>query len=371
MGRRPAPAVTVARAAELSVVVPVLNEEAALPALLACLAGQREVALEVLVCDGGSSDRTIPLVSDLARTFPFRLQVVASPPGRAVQMNAGAAEATAPWLLFLHADSLLDDRLALRAALDCLAAARAARGHDRIAGRFALHFRRGDRTSSWGFYHLECKARLDRPGCVHGDQGLLLPRTCFAIAGPFDHSVPMLAETRLADRLRREGDLLLLPAAIHTSARRFEQEGLCARQVVNAIAMNCAAIGWQHLLDAPTSLYRPHHRCGKLQLAPLLRTIAGLLGALPLRQRFSFWYATGRYVRANAWQIPFALDTRRSFRRRIPPGAGTTPLVRLHDLLFDRCTDHSPGHLAAACLTWVWFRLACRYPGRQGVNPED
>ena len=359
MRQREGAKTTVTENLELSIIIPVLNEAVTLPALLACLARQRNVCFEVILCDGGSRDDTVPLAQRQAGHVPFPLRVVTSLPGRALQMNAGAAHGVAPWLLFLHADSLFTNYLALRTALDHIAAACSASGHDRLAGRFGLRFMRSDQTPSWGFYHLECKARLNRPECTHGDQGLLLLRECFRIAGPFDATFPMLAETVFADNIRRNGELLLLPAEIHTSARRFEREGLYERQVLNAILMNFAALGWDGFFRTIASLYSPHDECGRLQLHPVLRSIAGLIKALPLRKRLSLWYATGAYVRSHAWQLPFCLDTRRNFRRGLPPGAGALPLLHLHDRFFDRCTDHPPGRLAAACLTWLWFRLTC------------
>ncbi|MCZ0905271.1 glycosyltransferase, partial [Microcoleus sp. HI-ES] len=51
--------------------------------------------------DGGSSDGT----TDIAKSLGVR--VISTAPGRAAQMNVGAAAATGEILLFLHADTLL------------------------------------------------------------------------------------------------------------------------------------------------------------------------------------------------------------------------------------------------------------------------
>jgi len=79
----------------VSVVIPTLNEER-------CIAGTIEQTraagpCEIIVVDGGSTDRTVQLAAGADR-------VIESPPGRGTQQNSGAKEATGDVLLFLHAD---------------------------------------------------------------------------------------------------------------------------------------------------------------------------------------------------------------------------------------------------------------------------
>lgn len=344
---------------QLSVIVPVLNEVSLLPELFAILAGQRNVDLEVIISDGGSTDGTGELVGRLAAECPLPVSLVTGGGGRGRQMNAGAARSRGATLLFLHADSTFADDLALRRGVDALNAAIAARGTERVAGHFALRFRRADERPSLAYYFYACKARLDRRECTHGDQGLLLRRDFFREVGPFDESLPMVAETRLADTVRERGEWLLLPAELLTSARRFETEGLRERQTLNAILMNFAAMGWEPFFREIPQLYRNQDRTCRLQLFPILRGINGLMNALPPKERLSLWYTTGAYVRRNAWQLAYFLDVRRNFRRGLPPGKGDTPLLACYDRHLDRLTDHPPGRLAAAGLTWLWFRLTC------------
>jgi rSAM/selenodomain-associated transferase 2 len=344
---------------ELSVIVPVLNEAAAMPALLDTLAFQRELAMEVILCDGGSTDGTGEAAARHA-AGNLRLRILTGPPGRALQLNLGAAAASGTTLLFLHADSLFTDPLAFRKGLDRLAAAINRRGNDRVAGRFALRFIRQDSTPSPGYYHFECKARLNRPECVHGDQGFLMRRTFFDTVGPFSPDFPMLAETRLADAVHASGEWLLLPAEILTSARRFETEGLRERQTINAIIMNFAAAQWLPFFLELPHIYRNRHDDGPLRLPPILRDIARLMGELPPVERFRLWYATGRYVRDNAWQLALARDTLNNFRRGLPPGTVNLPLLHAYDRFINPLTDHPPGRLLTALLTWIWLQLGCR-----------
>ncbi|MEH6669267.1 TIGR04283 family arsenosugar biosynthesis glycosyltransferase [Halopseudomonas sp.] len=86
----------------LSVVIPVRNEAEGIAQVLGPLQALRD-QLEIIVVDGGSDDDTATLAAPLAD------KVLASPPGRARQMNAGAAAATGEVLLFLHADTQLPE----------------------------------------------------------------------------------------------------------------------------------------------------------------------------------------------------------------------------------------------------------------------
>lgn len=345
---------------ELSVIIPVLNEAVALPDLFRTLALQEEIDMEVIVCDGGSTDGTVELTQGLSADVPFPVRVVTSLPGRGLQLNIGARTAAGATLLFLHADSRFPDRLAFRKGLNHLTATIAEKGHDRVAGHFALRFDRKEPSPSWGYYHFECKARLDRPACTHGDQGFLLRRPFFNEVGPFDPSLPMLAETRFAEAVRARGRWLLLPAEIHTSARRFEAEGLGKRQTMNAIITNFAAMGWEDFFRELPRLYNLQETTGRLDLVAFFRQTDRLMATLSRRDLRRLWYATGRYVRNNAWQLALARDTRRSFRRGIPAGEGEMSMLACYDRWLDRLTDHPPGRALAALLTWLWLRWNCR-----------
>jgi len=350
---------------ELSVIVPVLNEADTLPLLFQTLAEQEGADIELIVSDGGSTDGTAELARRLGEEALFPVTLVEMGKGRGAQLNTGAAACRGTTLLFVHADSHFSERHALRTALDLLERQIAFRGDERIAGHFPLRFARRCTSVSLGFYYYECKARLHRRECTHGDQGFMLRSIFFTEVGPFDESLPMLAETRFAEAVRQKGEWLLFPAEIFTSARRFETEGLYERQLLNAIIMNFSAQRWEGFFSEFPSIYAGHGQSKRIDLAPVLLAIGRLIYALPLRQRLSLWYATGVYVRSHAWQIPFFLDTRRNFLRGVPAGKGKAPLLDFHDRYLHRLTDRLPGTLAAIALTWLWFRLTSLYASKR------
>ncbi len=336
---------------ELSIIVPVRNEAANLPRLLANLASQQGVGFELVVCDGDSNDTTAELVKNLQESTPFPLILCSAEANRGSQLNKAVAASRGRMLLLLHADSEFSDPHALRQGLDTLANM----GGGDCAGHFRLRFRRHDNTPSCSYFFYESKALLDRPGCTHGDQGLLFSRRYFASCGPFATDLPMLAETRFADRLRSEHGWLLLPAEIITSARRFEQEGLKERQTLNALISNAAAIGWQDFFTRLPGLYRHQDESERLDLAPLCKEIDRLIKGMSGGERLSFWYRTGSYVRSNAWQLAYLLDVRRSFRQHLSPAEVRPIWLKRYDCWLDRLIDHPPGRLLAGLLTRCWF----------------
>ena len=194
--------------ASLGIVIPALDEEEALPALLLDLA-RLAIDHRVLVVDGGSWDGTV------AAARGGGAEVMRSRPGRARQMNAGAAFLGTRWLLFLHADSRLDDS-ALRSI------ATHVQRDVPVAGYFGLAI-----AHEHVFYRMiEAGQRIRQrlAGLVYGDQGLLIRRDLFAGIGGYPDE-PIMEDVVLNRRLLETGQLVPLPGTLTTSSRRYEEEG--------------------------------------------------------------------------------------------------------------------------------------------------
>src|SRR5262249_40351989 len=110
------------RTVRVSVIIPTLNEESCLAGALRRLSAERPH--EIIVVDGGSRGDTVRNAACAERPLP-------SPPGRAVQMNHGAAHASGDVLLFLHADCTVEPG-ALTEIDDCLG------GRDVVAGCYRM-----------------------------------------------------------------------------------------------------------------------------------------------------------------------------------------------------------------------------------------
>ena len=199
---------------KLSVIIPALNEAGQIEQTLTSVEAQPHVG-EIIVVDGGSVDGTRERASG-------RAVVLASAPGRARQMNAGAAEATGDVLLFLHADTRLP-------AGATRAIERALADPATEAGLFRLGFDR--ETPLLRLYGL-C-TRLPTPLLGFGDRGLFVRRSAFDALGGFP-GVPVFEDLEMARRLHRRGGLRFLPQRVRTSARRFRRHGALRQQLRNA-----------------------------------------------------------------------------------------------------------------------------------------
>jgi len=193
----------------LSVVIPVLDEEARIVAALDALAPLRAAGHEVIVVDGGSRDRTL----EHARTRADRALV--APRGRSVQMNVGACAARGDALLFLHADT----RLPVDAAD---AVARALSGRSRW-GRFDVTI--DGRTSLLPIVAGAMNLRSRATGIATGDQAIFVARDLFDQVGGYP-PIPLMEDIALSTLLRRHGwRPACLPTRVTTSGRRWDERG--------------------------------------------------------------------------------------------------------------------------------------------------
>ncbi|RMG57970.1 MAG: glycosyltransferase [Gammaproteobacteria bacterium] len=193
----------------VSVVIPARNEAACLPALLADLQAQQPPPREIIVVDGGSTDDT----PDLARRGGAR--VLESPPGRARQMNAGAAAASGEVLWFLHADTRLPAE-AMQRLLAALSSHHWGRFSVRLSGTHAA-FRIIERMMN---------LRSCLTGICTGDQGLFVTRSVFDEAGGFP-DLPLMEDIELSRALLRSaGRPACVRSPLVTSSRRWERGGI-------------------------------------------------------------------------------------------------------------------------------------------------
>ena len=219
----------------ISVVIPTLNAEAGLTPTLAALvpAALDGLVREVIVVDGGSGDRTLAIADEAGAT------VLACDAGRGPQMAAGADAARFPWLLFLHADTVLEPGWEREAAGFMEAVDRGERPPSAAAFRFAL--------DDAGF-RPRLLERLVAVRCAllrlpYGDQGLLLPRSLYADVGGFS-LIALMEDVDIARRLGRRRIALLRARAL-TSALRYRRDGYLRRSLRNLFCLLLYFLGFR------------------------------------------------------------------------------------------------------------------------------
>ena len=217
----------------ISVVIPTLNAEQRFAACLTALvpAAVDGFVREVIIADGGSRDGTAKIAEQAGATY------LTTEPGRGTQLHAGAARAKQPWLLFLHADTVLspgweDAAAAFMGRVDLgglpLAAA---------AFRFALDDI-GVAPRTLERLVAIRSSLLKRP---YGDQGLLIPRRLYDEIGGY-RKIALMEAVDIVRRLGRRR-LTILRATAITGAQRYRQHGYLQRVLRNQMCLMLYSAG--------------------------------------------------------------------------------------------------------------------------------
>ncbi len=220
--------------ADIDVVIPALNAARSLARTLDSLTSGHDLKLAISVCDGGSHDATATIARQAGAI------VVETEAGRGRQLAAGTTVGSAPWLLFVHADTRLSAGWA--------AASRQLMARPgRKAGYFRLRFdsadpraRRIERLAAW---------RCRTFGLPYGDQGLLIERAFYQRLGGF-RALPLMEDVDLVRRIGRR-NLSALDAEAITSVERYERDGWIARPMRN---LSCLTLYFAGL--SPTVIRR-------------------------------------------------------------------------------------------------------------------
>jgi rSAM/selenodomain-associated transferase 2 len=229
----------------ISVVIPTLNAAETLPRCLAALvpAAVDGVVSEVVVADGGSSDAT----SEIADAAGCNA-VSCKERGRGQQLREGAATARRSWLLFLHADTVLergwhDEAAQLIAAVDA-----GQRPPVAAAFRFALD----DTARAARIVERGVALRCMVFKLPFGDQGLLIPRSLYDQVGGYP-ALPLMEDVALVRSVPRR-QRHMLSACATTSAARYQTHGYTRRILTNWSCLALYAAGVP--ITRITRLYR-------------------------------------------------------------------------------------------------------------------
>lgn len=224
---------------QISIVIPVLNEEILVGKLLHHLdrISKPNTIKEILIVDGGSHDNTVKIAAESGAT------ILHSPIGRAKQMNFGAKHATGAILYFLHVDTFPPqdyDTYIIQALL---------KGHQ--AGCFRMTFD----TNNPVLVFFAWLTRINHTLCRGGDQSLYVDRSVFIESNGFNEKYRIYEDCEFITRLYKNTNFCVVPHNVVTSARKYRDLGWFRVQY------HFTVIHLKNLIGAgPEELYQYYHK---------------------------------------------------------------------------------------------------------------
>jgi rSAM/selenodomain-associated transferase 2 len=202
---------------DIAIVIPVLDDHAALARLAAAIARLRPKPSEILIVTG----RRDPQIAEIAANHGFSLLETSA--NRGMQLDAGAKATRAGGLWFLHADADIPDT--------AIAEIRQAFAGGAAGGCFAFEFQ-GEPTLTKRALAAGVRARVRCGGIAYGDQALFCTRAAYESSGGFSHD-PLFEEVQLVRGIRRLGKFCMLEVGVRVATRRWERDGWLKRTLHN------------------------------------------------------------------------------------------------------------------------------------------
>ncbi len=194
---------------KISIIIPALNEAETIETSLNRLQVYRQQGHEIVVVDGGSSDKTAEISQPLVDQF------LLSEPGRAIQMNLGAKQASGNLLLFLHVDTIVSD--------SCFTELLNLELNKKIWGRFDVKLSNSKFIYKVIAFFMNLRSRIT--SIATGDQCIFITKKLFSSIKGYPE-VALMEDIAISKKLRKYHKPICLKETVVTSARRWEKNGV-------------------------------------------------------------------------------------------------------------------------------------------------
>lgn len=200
----------------ISVVIPVLNEEAHLDNCINSLGSEAD---QIIVVDGGSRDASREIA------YNRNCVILETSKSRALQMNFGAAHAKGDILLFVHADTQLPNGWSMQI--------RRSLSNPKNSG-CAFRFSIDQNTTQAKIIEFLTNIRAIFLHLPYGDQGIAIRTQDFYILDGFKE-IPIMEDFDFVQRLGQIGTIDIIQAQAITSGRRWLKNGFIKTTLINQI----------------------------------------------------------------------------------------------------------------------------------------
>jgi rSAM/selenodomain-associated transferase 2 len=202
----------------ISLIIPTLNEKENFNKV------KKNIELlnskEVLIIDGNSSDKTISTFSSLKK------RIIISSPSRGVQLHLGAQNAKENWFLFMHADTLLNNK-----NIKDINQFIKKKNYKKV-GYFKIRFDSNSISaliiSYWAYIRT---VLLKLP---FGDQCILIHRNYYQEIGGFS-PIPIMEDLDFILKIPKKNKVFF-NSTVQTSFRNYQENGVFKQCCINIIS---------------------------------------------------------------------------------------------------------------------------------------
>lgn len=209
---------------KLSIIIPALDEEDALPRTIRNIKALLPLPDEVLLVDGGSQDKTVSLAEEAG----FKV-VHQHPKGRARQINRGVEEALGSIICVVHADTMLPEDA-------CTIIKEAMNNPKTVLAGFTAILEGPKKTRWFTSFHNWLKTwyapLIFRPhlfirGCrlLFGDHAMFFRKRDYQAVGGCDQEMMVMEEADLCVKMTALGRVRLIDRLVRTDDRRVAKWG--------------------------------------------------------------------------------------------------------------------------------------------------